>query len=296
MPKSAANGVAIHYQVDGAAESKPILLLNGVGQQMTRWTDSFAMRLTALGYRVVRMDNRDVGLSDRPADASLPDLGALIRAKAGGAALEVPYQLDDMAADAAALLADFGIEKAHVAGVSMGGMIAQLVAINHPDRVLSLTSIMSTTGNPALPRATPAAQAVLSGQRISPLSNREAYLDQSVENARILGSPAYPEDADTLRAASAFDLDRAFRPDGFLRQYAAILAAGDRRDRLAKLDLPALVIHGADDPLVPVEAGRDTAASVPGARLLEIPGMGHNIPRALEVKIAEAIDALASGA
>lgn len=293
MPKSTANGTAINYQIDGNDQSKPILLLNGVGQQMTRWTDSFTKLLTDRGYRVVRMDNRDTGLSDGLTDAPLPDVGSLVRDRARGVALDVPYQLDDMAADATALLEDLGIGKAHVAGVSMGGMIAQLIAINYPHRVLSLTSIMSTTGNPALPRAKPAAQAVLSGQRISPQTDREAYLDQSVENALILGSPAYPEDAANLRAASAFDLERAYRPDGFLRQYAAILAAYDRRAKLVELTLPALVIHGTDDPLIPVEAGRDTAASIPGAQLLEISGMGHNIPIALEATIAEAIDGLA---
>ena len=294
MPESKANGVTIYYEVSGNADNKPVLLLPGVGQQMTRWSGSLVDHLVTAGFRVIRMDNRDAGLAGTNAPDTYPDIAALVQAKMAGQPLDVPYHLRDMADDAAALLTDLDITAAHVVGMSMGGMIAQLLAIHHPDRVLSLTSIMSTTANPALPRAKPEAQAVLGGRRISPMDDREAYLTQSVANARILGSPAYPEPEAEIRAKSAIDVDRAYRPDGFLRQYAAIIAAENRRPLLAQLSVPALVIHGTDDPLVPVEAGRDTAASIPGARMLEIPGMGHNIPAALEATISVAIAELAS--
>ena len=185
---------------------------------------------------------------------------------------------------------------AHIMGCSMGGMITQLLAIRHPDKVLSITSVMSTTGHPSLPRATPAAQAVLAQKRSDPVSQRDAYLSESVEAAITIGSPAYPEDPDMLRARAAADLDRAFRPSGFARQYAAILASPHRRTELTKLALPALVIHGTDDPLVTIEGGRDTAACIPGCELIEIAGMGHNIPEALYAQISDAIARVAGRA
>lgn len=206
-----------------------------------------------------------------------------------GEPLSPPYRLEDMADDAAGLLDALEIDRAHVVGASMGGMIAQLVAIHHPGRVASLTSIMSTTGNPALPRAAPEVQGLLTRRRPSPVTDREAYLDEAVASAQALGSPAWPDYPDWLRARSAASLDRAYRPAGMARHYAAILAAPDRRSGLAGLTVPCTVIHGAEDPLVLPQGGRDTAASIPGARLEEIAGMGHNIPQALEGWIADLI-------
>lgn len=289
MPRATVNGVTLYYEEAGAASGKPIVLISGLGTQLTRWSEPFVQRLAQRGYRVIRLDNRDAGLSESFDAAGVPDLKAVLSAKAAGQSPDVPYMLDDMADDVAALLTALDIPRAHVVGSSMGGMIAQLLAIRHPARVITLTSIMSTTGNPELPRATAQAQEALTRPRPDPAQAREAYLDDNVLAAQIIGSPAYPVSVPTLRARVAADLDRAYRPAGFVRQYAAILAAPDRRPALRTLHVPTLVIHGSDDPLVPIEAGRDTAAAVPGARLLEIPGMGHDLPDAVHAALVDAI-------
>lgn len=294
MPKAMCNGINIHYEVSGASTDKPIVLISGVGTQLTRWNEAFVQALVDEGFHVIRLDNRDIGLSDGHDAAGVPDYRQVLAAKSRGEPAAVPYTLDDMADDVAALLDHLSIERAHVVGSSMGGMIAQLVAVRHPSRTASLTSIMSTSGNPDIPKATDAASQALTLRSADPRENREAFLDEAVVRAQVIGSPGYPEDAAELRARAAEDLDRSFRPEGFARQYAAILAAPDRRPALRELRLPTLVVHGADDPLVRVEGGRDTAASVPGARLLEIPGMGHNIPTALNAPIVAAITALAA--
>lgn len=294
MPRAQVNGVNVYYEETGAPSGKPIVLISGLGTQLTRWAEPFVQRLAQRGYRVVRMDNRDAGLSESFDAAGAPDLKAVASARSAGTQPALPYTLDDMADDVAALLTHLGIERAHVVGSSMGGMIAQLLAIRHPDRVLTLTSIMSTTGNPELPRATPQAQEALTRPRPDPVREREAYLDDNVLAAQIIGSPAYPVAVPVLRERIAADLDRAYRPEGFARQYAAILAAPDRRPALRTLDVPTLVIHGSDDPLVRIEAGRDTAAAVPGARLLEIPGMGHDLPEGVHAAVVDAIVGLGS--
>lgn len=296
MPKLTVNGVGIHYEEAGRRGDRPVLLVSGVGTQLTRWSEDFTDMLAARGFHVIRMDNRDIGLSDGFDDAGIPDLKAIAAAKAAGQPMPVPYTLDDMAADAAALLDALGIDRAHVVGSSMGGMIVQLLAINHPEKVASLTSIMSTTGNPELPRATREAQSALTAQRSDPQQNRDAYLDEAVRTAQIIGSPGHPETVQAIRERAESDLDRAYRPVGFARQYAAILAAPDRRERLRALSVPAVVVHGADDPLVPVEGGRDTAASIPEAEMVEIPGMGHNIPEPLFATVIDAIERVASRA
>jgi len=296
MPKANIRGLDIHYEVTGKPDNKPILLISGLGTQLTRYSDTFTEQLASRGFYVIRMDNRDIGLSGGYEKDGVPSFHKIIAARVVGARPRVPYTLDHMADDCAGLLDALGIDKAHIAGASMGGMIGQLLAIRHPEKVASLTSIMSTTGHPSLPRAKPSAQAVLSQQRSDPVKQREAYLDESVTAAVTIGSPGYPEDTDMLRARAAADLDRAFRPSGFARQYAAILAAPHRRNELAKLTIPALVIHGTDDPLVTVEGGRDTAANIPGCELVEIPGMGHNIPEALYATVCDAIQGVAARA
>lgn len=289
MPQTQVNGITLYYEVDGSVAGPPVLLLSGIGTQLTFWSDSFVEALVARGLRVIRPDHRDTGKSEGFDARGIPDIQSMAAAKMRGESLSPPYRLDDMAADAAGLIDALGVGRAHVVGASMGGMIAQLVAINHPGKAASLTSIMSTTGNPALPRAAPEVQGLLTRRRPSPLTEREAYLDESVKTAQALGSPAFPDDPAWLRARSAAALDRAFRPAGMARHYAAILAAPDRRKGLADLTIPCTVIHGTDDPLVLPHGGRDTAASIPGARLEEIAGMGHNIPRALEGRIADLI-------
>jgi pimeloyl-ACP methyl ester carboxylesterase len=194
-----------------------------------------------------------------------------------------------MAADAVGLLDHLGVERAHIVGASMGGMIGQLVVADYPERALSFTSIFSTTGNPALPRSTPEALAVITTRAPDPNRNIEAYLDHMVRNARTIGSPGYPIDESLLRERLLADVRRAYEPLGVARQIAAVTANGDRRTKLARIKAPTVVLHGDSDPLVPVEGGRDTAANIPGAELRIVPGMGHDLPPALYDTVVEAI-------
>ncbi len=296
MPKATATHLQIEYEACGPESGKPILLIPGLGMQLVRYSQAFVDELTQRGFLVIRMDNRDMGLSEGCESEGIPNHRKILAARLVGLRASVPYTLDDMAADCVGVLDHLGIERAHIAGCSMGGMIAQLVAIHHAPRTLSLTSIMSSTGHPMLPRPTPEAAAVLTQRRANPETHREAYLNEAVEIARVLGSPGYPDDDAVSRARAAADLDRAFRPSGFARQYAAILAAPHRRRALADVRVPATVIHGTDDPLVPIAAGRDTAQSLPDCELLEIDGMGHNIPDALNAAIADALAKVAERA
>ena len=289
MPKIQANGMTLEYESRGDPNAEPILLIMGLGGQLTRWSGAFTAKLAARGYRVIMFDNRDVGLSERIDAAGAPDMGAVIDAVIAGRKAPVAYTLDDMAADAVGLLDALGIERAHIVGASMGGMIAQLVAADHPGRTLSLTSIMSTTGNPDLPRATPEAMAVINSRGPDPKLDLNGYLDHALRGSRTIGSPGFPADEAEQRARILADYRRAFYPVGFLRQYAAVVASPDRRPRLAKIVAPTVVVHGEADPLVPVEGGRDTAANIPGAELRVIPGMGHDFPAALYDTLVEAI-------
>lgn len=296
MPSIQANGIDIFHDAQGPADGPPVLLIPGLGMQLTRWSDGFVAALVARGFRAIRMDHRDIGLSQGFDAAGLPDFEALTAERMAGRIPAAPYTLADMAADAAGLVEALGLGRAHVVGASMGGMIAQLMAIRHPARLRSVTSIMSTTGHGDLPPARPEAMAAIAGPRIDPFADREAYLAQAVASARVIGSPGFPEDEATLRARAWADVERAFRPAGFARHFAAILGSPDRREALRGVDLPFLAIHGTEDPLIPVEGGRDVAASVPGAALLEIAGMGHNLPAALDARIADAIAGIAARA
>ena len=277
MPRARNGAVEIEYESFGDPADPTILLINGLGSQMTRWPEAFCEKLVAKGYRAIRFDNRDTGKSTwfQPGEA---------------------YTLDDMAADAAAVLDAAGVKQAHVAGVSMGGMITQAVAINHPDRVLSMTSIMSATGAPGTLDPTPEAGATLTLAPPDPAKDYEAYLAQVVKSAEIIGSPAYPWPAGALRERAIAEHKRAFNPTGSARQMAAIRGDGDRTQRLGKLDVPAMVLHGADDPLVQVVGGEATAKAIPGAELRVIPGMGHDLPPALYDIFVDAITAAASRA
>jgi pimeloyl-ACP methyl ester carboxylesterase len=289
MPQVRANGVMLEYEITGDAAAEPVLLIMGLGAQLTRWSPDFATKLAARGYRVIRFDNRDIGLSEKMEAAGPPDIPALFAARNEGKWPKVAYNLDDMAADAAGLLGALGIARAHIVGASMGGMIAQLVAADHPEKTLSLTSIMSTTGNPALPPATPEAMERLNMPAPDPTKDLEAYVAQSIDSAKVLGSPGFPVPDETLRAEAVSTVKRSYYPMGFMRQYAAILGSPDRRPKLATITAPTVVIHGEADPLVPVEGGRDTAASIPGAELVEIPGMGHDVPAPLYDRIIDGI-------
>ncbi|MCE9651165.1 MAG: alpha/beta fold hydrolase [Parvibaculum sp.] len=287
MPQVQANGITIEYESFGPADREAILLIMGLGAQLTMWPAELCNELVARGYRVIRFDNRDVGLSTKFDAAGMPDMAVIFGALMSGQPAKSAYSLDDMAADAMGLLDALDIGRAHIVGASMGGMIAQLVAINHPDRVLSLTSIMSTTGNPGLPQAKPEAMAVL--MTPAPEGDIEAAISRGINAWQTIGSPGYPTDEKILREWVGRDAKRSLYPVGTARQMAAIVANGDRREKLKKLKVPAVVLHGGDDPLVPVEGGKDTAANIPGAELVVVPGMGHDFPIALVKTFADAI-------
>jgi pimeloyl-ACP methyl ester carboxylesterase len=277
-----ANGIDITYDTFGAPSAPPMLLVMGLGGQMVAWDERFCMALAGLGYWVIRFDNRDVGHSTTFDEAGIPDIVAMMQ----GARIQPPYTLRDMAADAVGLLDALDIASAHVVGVSMGGMIAQEVAIRYPDRVRTLTSIMSSTGNPELPPSSPDVVGLL----ITPApTDRESYLEQSLQTWRVLNGPAFSLDEERTRELAAEAFDRGLNPAGTMRQLAAIIGSGSRREALAAVRLPTLVIHGDADPLVPVEGGIDTAEAIPGAELLIIEGMGHNIPPAVAPRVIEAI-------
>jgi pimeloyl-ACP methyl ester carboxylesterase len=248
----------------------------GLGAQMVLWDDAFCADLVDRGFHVVRFDNRDIGKSSILDAAGVPDVFAAMQRAMAGQAVEAPYSLDDMADDAVGLLDVLGIVKAHVVGASMGGMIAQTVAIRHPDRLLSLTSIMSTTGDPTLPQATPEAMGALLAP---PVFGRAENQERAVGIWKVIGSPGFPFDEAWIRNIAGICFDRGFHPAGVTRQLCAIMKSGDRTPHLGAVRAPTLVIHGAADPLVRVEAGHATAAAIPGAELLVIEGMGHDLPR-----------------
>ncbi len=291
MPQTAANGIQLEYLSYGPESAETVLLIMGLGAQMTRWPLAFIQRLVAKGYRVVTFDNRDVGLSEKFDAAGPADLQAVIAAMMAGRKPDAAYTLDDMADDAVGLLDALKIARAHIVGASMGGMIAQLVAANHPDRVLSLTSIMSSTGNPNLPPAKPEIMAALMSAPQG--DDFKTLLEHALKTQTLIASPGYPPDEGMLKHQIKADLNRAIYPVGVTRQMAAVVACGDRRAALKKIVAPTVVVHGTDDPLVPVEGGRDTAASIAGAELREIPGMGHDLPAPLFAAIVDAIDAAA---
>ncbi|MBS0014673.1 MAG: alpha/beta hydrolase [Desulfobacterales bacterium] len=242
--------------------------------QMIAWEIDFCKALAERGNYVIRFDNRDVGHTTWCSEAGIPDLGELMQSALEGKPVKPPYTLKDMAADTVGLLDGLEIEKAHVAGVSMGGMIAQTMAIDYPQRISSLTSIMSTTGNPALPGPAPEAQQVLLAP---PPAEREAYIESRVELWQILSGPGAQIDLEHIRRREGMFYDRGMNPSAPIRQLAAIMASGNRRPMLEKVNIPALVIHGDIDPLLPMAYGEDTADAIPGAKLKIIKGMGHNL-------------------
>lgn len=282
MPTIKANGIDIYYESHGDEAAETVLLIMGLGAQMSRWAPEFWGMLVDEGYRVVLYDNRDVGLSQKFEDAGPPDFAAILTARRAGEPSPAAYLLDDMAADAAGLLDALGIERAHIVGASMGGMIAQLVAADYPHKTLSLTSIMSTTGASEVSRATPEAAAVLVERGPDPREDFEGFLDHSVKSARVTAAPGYPFDPEAIRARARADYERSYSPVGFQRQYAAVMASPNRREKLRAVTAPTVVIHGEDDPLVPVGGGRDTAEHVAGAELRVYPGVGHDIPAAVQ--------------
>ena len=256
MPRARNGAVEIEYQAFGDPAGEAVLLINGLGSQMTRWPEPFCNLLVKRGLFAIRFDNRDTGLSTWCEGQS--------------------YTVDDMAADGAAVLDAVGKRQAHIVGVSMGGMIGQVFAANYPARTLSLTSIMSNTGNPDAP---PPNVELLNARPLDPRDPN--FIADTVARAEAISSPGYPWPPGALAARARAEADRAWNPPGIQRQMAAIRAGGDRRPKLATIKAPTMVLHGADDPLVPVAGGRDTADNIPGAELRIVPGMGHDLPPAL---------------
>lgn len=294
MPKAPANGIEIEYETFGPETGEPLLLIMGLGQQLTRWPASLIDRLVGEGFRVIRFDNRDIGLSTGFDHVVTPDLPTVFGALAGGQDPGAPYLLADMADDAAGLLGALGIARAHVAGVSMGGMIGQMLAARHPDKVLSLVSVMSTTGNPAVPPASPEAQAVLFARPAA--TDLDSLTEHALKAQIAIQSPAWPVDPETERPLLRAAIQRAYHPTGVLRQMIAVIASGDRREALKAITAPTVVLHGALDPLVRVEGGQDTAATIPGAELRIIDGMGHDLPAAVHDAFIDAVNTAATRA
>ncbi|MFD6069746.1 MULTISPECIES: alpha/beta fold hydrolase [Amycolatopsis] len=272
MPEKIAevNGIQLCHETFGPSDGRPLLMIMGLASQMIWWDDELCEDLAAEGFYVIRYDNRDAGRSSRMSGrANLPLAYALRTA---------PYSLADMAGDAAGLLTALGVESAHVVGASMGGMVAQTLAIEYPSRVRSLTSIMSTTGNRFVGRPSAKAMAMLLS---APPRGREEYVDSLVRTFRVIGSPGYPFDEARMRERAERSFDRGVNPGGTARQLAAIVSSRDRFRALRKLEVPALVVHGSKDPLVHVSGGHATARALRESEVDIVPGMGHDLPRAI---------------
>jgi len=281
VPQANVNGIEIEYVTEGHASDPALLLVMGLGAQLTAWPKGFVDGLRQRGFFVILFDNRDSGLSTK--FEGLPDIAALFT---GADLSSTSYRIEDMADDAAALLAALGIDKAHVVGASMGGMITQALVINHPELFLSAGSIMSTTGDRAVGAPTGEAMTAL----LRPVAtSREEAIRASVEGSLVIGSPGYPTDEGILRDRAAAAYDRSYCPEGTVRQLGAILGSPDRTEGLHGVSIPFLVVHGEADPLVTLSGGEATAAAVPGSRLLTIPGMGHDLPEALWGTVTDAI-------
>jgi len=289
MPNVKANGIEIEYDTFGESQARPLLLVMGLGRQLITWNESFCEALAERGHYVIRFDNRDVGLSTHFDHAGIPDIVRLIAASAQGESVDAPYLLSDMADDAMGLLDALGIDAAHVVGASMGGMIVQLMAIAEPARIKTMTSIMSGTGRPGGPPATPQAMQAL---MTPPPETREEVIEFSVKRQRVIGSSGFPIDDDRIREEAGRAFDRNFHPQGTVRQIAAVTASGSRVDALARLSLPTLVIHGEADPLVNVGHGIDTHECIPGSELMLIEGMGHDLPMGAWPRIVDGISQL----
>ena len=274
-----ATGIAIEVEDHGSPAGEPLLLIMGLGMQLLGWHEDFVEALVARGFRVIRFDNRDIGLSQGFDAAGVPNLALESLRHALGMRVKSPYSLADMAADSVAVLDALGIDKAHVCGASMGGMIAQHVAARYPERVKSLTLMMTSSGA----RRLPGPSLKVRGAMISRPKDQQlaSIVEHYVDLYGLIGSPAFPPAKDYLRERFARSIRRAYRPAGTARQMAAIAADGDRTALLGRLRPPTHVIHGADDPLVPVAAGRDLGARIPGATLDVIAGMGHDLPKEL---------------
>ncbi len=288
-----ANGVRLAYEEFGSPKNPAMLLIMGLGTQMIAWPPDFCQGLADHGFRVIRFDNRDIGLSEKMENAHIPQATRLMVFSRLKLPVRVPYTLTDMARDAVGLMDSLGIDKAHVVGASMGGMIGQILAARFGERVISLTSIMSSSGNPKLPG--PSKEVVRLMVKRS-LGKAPPTVESSMAFWRLIGSPDYQPSDDELRNKILASLERSNHPEGYSRHLAAIIANGSRVKMLRKITAPTLIIHGKDDVLVPVEGGIDTARQISGSRLEVIAGMGHDLPRQLLPRFIELIEEHARGA
>ncbi len=293
MTRAKANGIEIEYETAGNKADPALLLVMGLGAQLTIWPDSLFQGLAQRGFHVIRFDNRDTGLSTGFDSWGVPNIAAVLQKATKGEKVEAPYLLKDMAADAIGLLDALGIKRAHMVGASMGGMIVQIIAAQNPERARSMVSIYSTSGRPGLPQGKPEALAMLSAQPEGPA--REQLVKHGMKLRQTIGSPAYPTSDDEMRTFVEKNVDRRWWPEGAARQYLSVLASGDRVELLKTIKVPTLVMHGEADPLLPVECGRDVARLVPGAEIETWPGWGHDFPKALIPKVIERITAFCKG-
>jgi pimeloyl-ACP methyl ester carboxylesterase len=285
MPKVKINEVEIEYDTIGDPTSKPILLIAGLGSQLIAWSDEICENLANNGFFVIRFDNRDVGLSTKFEEAGIPDFMEINAAYARGELPKVPYTLEDMVDDAIGVIDALNIDKAHICGASMGGMIAQILAYKHPARVLSLTVIISTTGNPQLPQGKPEVMT----QFFAPVpSEREAYIEETVKRDHLIHG-SFPYDENQGRDYRTKEYDRSYYPEGATRQLAAMAVPGNIKPYISAIQVPTLVIHGREDPFNSFEAGKEIASTIPGAELLIIDGMGHSFPREVMPQVIDAI-------
>jgi len=284
MAMAQANGIEIEYEAIGAEDGDPLLLVMGLGAQLIHWPQGFCERLASGGMRVIRFDNRDIGLSTKFDDAGTPNLIEVITTVLQGGTPEVVYTIDDMAADAVGLLDALGIERAHIAGASLGGQIVQTMAYRHPDRVKTLTSIMMGTGSPTAPQAQPEAMQLL---LTPPPTERDARIAHGIKLLAAITGKGHPTDEATARELTIRAIERSDYIRGGTRQVAASLAQGDREPHLATITAPTLVLHGADDPLVPVGNAHMAHAAIPGSTLKIVEGWGHDVPPSLEEELAD---------
>ncbi|MBD3254169.1 MAG: alpha/beta fold hydrolase [Candidatus Lokiarchaeota archaeon] len=291
MPKVKVNDVELFYETIGDPSKEPLLLVMGQGGQMIRWNDELCEMFANKGFYVIRYDNRDVGLSTKFDDFGVPNLWEVAMAVNAGKKIEAPYTLEDMADDAVGLLDVLNISKAHICGVSMGGMIVQTIAYRHPERVASFTSIMSGTGKKGLPPPTP--EVIKLFHKEAP-QDKEGYVEHMVNLMGAIYGSEFKYDEEKSKNLFQRCVERSYHPAGYTRHYLAILVAEDRTEKLKSLNIPALVIHGNNDPLVRVEHGIQTAEAIPNAGLLIIKGMGHSLPPETYERISDALVKLSS--
>ncbi|MYE00608.1 MAG: alpha/beta fold hydrolase [Alphaproteobacteria bacterium] len=289
MARAEANGIEIEYEMRGPAGGEPILMIGGLGMQLISWPDALIDGLAGAGFRPILFDNRDCGLSTRFEEAGLANIGRAFKQARAGEPVDAPYTIEDMADDGAGLLGALGIEAAHIYGSSNGGAVAQLVAIRHPAKTKSLASVMATSGRRGLPRPSQAASEWLNAPRPADI-DRETFMELAWEQNRIMGSPGFPRDENAVRARAGALYDRAYYPPGHGRHLLASIASGDSRcAALDRIAAPTVVIHGAEDPLVPVGQGEDVKNSIPGARMVVIEGMGHDVPDGAAAQVVQAV-------